>query len=143
MKYTTEIEIHAPIEKVAALLGDHEQMKKWLPELQSYKPISGKPREVGTKTELEINKGGQMQITETILEIDFPYRFAVHYETAGVSLIIDNQLQRSTPMLTRYILSHHFKFSGVLKIATALMKAAFVTHSEQIMKNFKAVAEES
>ena len=143
MKYTTEIEIKAPIEKVATLLGDHSQMKYWIKQLQSYEPISGEPHEEGTKTRMTINAGREMEIIETITKIEFPYRITAHYEMEGGSFIADSMLQASTEKLTRYTLNHYFKFNGVLKIATALLKPAFIKHSERIMIDFKNLAEKT
>lgn len=141
MKYTTEIEIKAPLEKVAAMLGDHEQMLKWIKEVESYQPISGTPRQEGAKTLLHVNAGKQMEVTETITKVNFPYRFTAHYEMPDGSLVIDNMLQASTPALTRYVLNHYFKFNGTMKVVTALLKPAFVKHSERMMKDFKELAE--
>lgn len=143
MKYTTEIEINAPIAKIAALLGDHEQMNKWMKELERYEPVSGHPRHEGAKTRMLLNVGRGMEVTETIVKAEPPHRFTARYEMEGGSLLADSMLQETTPNLTRYSLSHYFKFEGMLKIATALMKPAFIKHSEQMMKDFKMLAEQS
>ena len=90
MKYTTEIEIYAPIEKVAALLADHSQMKYWIKELQSYEPISGVPQQEGTKTRMKIKAGKEIELTETITKVEFPHRFTARYEMNGGSLIADS-----------------------------------------------------
>jgi uncharacterized membrane protein len=141
MKYTTEVEIHAPLEKVASLLGDHEQMKKWVKELDSFKLLDGRPRHEGAKTLLNVKGSHEMQVTETILKTEFPFRFTAKYEVDGVSFIADNLLQQSTTALTRYTLNHYFKFNGLLKVAMAFMKPAFVKRSKQMMNDFKKLAE--
>jgi carbon monoxide dehydrogenase subunit G len=143
MKYTTEIKINAPVEKIAELLGDHEQMKKWLKELESFENIEGKPKEEGTKTKLNVNVAGGMEVTETVMVAQFPNRFATHYEMQGGTFVADSKLEPMGEETTRYILEHKFEFSGPLKLITSMLKPAFIRHSERIMSEFKTLAESS
>ena len=143
MKYTTEIEIKAPVEKVAGLLGDHEKMKHWLKELESYEPITGKPRHEGTKTRLKINIAGGVEVTETITAVDFPRHFATQYDLQHGTLLANSRLEPIDDNSTRYFLDHEFEFTGPMKLVTSLLKPAFIRHSERIMDEFKTVAETS
>jgi hypothetical protein len=117
-------------------------MKIWLKELNSYQPITGEPRQEGTKTRLLVNVGGGMEVTETVLTVDFPNRFSTHYEMQGGTFVADSKLEHVDEKNTRYVLEHHFQFTGPLKMVTALLKPAFIAHSKQIMENFKALAED-
>lgn len=143
MKYTTEITVNAPIDKVAELLGDHAKLKYWMKELRTYETVSGKPREVGAKTKLYLAIGPGVDATETILEVDFPRRFKARYEMGQGSLVVVSQLTEMGKGTTKYTLDHQFEFKGMLKVGAALMKPAFIKHSERMMQDFKALAEGS
>jgi carbon monoxide dehydrogenase subunit G len=141
MQYTTEIEINAPVEKIAGLLGDHEQMKKWLRELKSYQPIEGEPKQEGSKTLLTINVAGGMEVTETIIAVEYPNHFATHYEMQGGTFIADSKLEATGEQTTKYILEHKFEFTGPLKLVSGLLKPSFIKHSERVMNDFRELAE--
>jgi hypothetical protein len=141
MIYSLSIEINGHIETIAGLLGDHEAMMKWMPELAGYELLSGKPRHVGAKTKLLINAPGMGGIIETVQAIDFPKHFKTYYEMEQGSFTADSNLMVLNAGKTLYTLNHEFKFKGMLKLATAVMKPAFINHSQKLLQNFKAVAE--
>ncbi len=142
MKYSLTIEINAPREKVADMLADQGQKKKWLKELMNIKHVKGAPKEVGAVAMLQLNVPGMEQIKETIELVDFPNRFVTVYEMKQATFIADSNLEAISAGLTRYTLHHEFDFKGMLKLATALMKPAFIRHSEKILAQIKNVAEE-
>lgn len=140
MKYTTEVKIDAPIEKVAELIGDHQKMKYWIKELTSYAAVSGTPRQEGAKTKLRLNLGGGVDVLETLLKVDFPRRFITKYELPQGSLTVTISFETDGKGTT-YNIDHAFEFKGMLKIGTALVKPAFIKHSERMMEDFKKMVE--
>ncbi|HLP19587.1 MAG TPA: SRPBCC family protein [Chitinophagales bacterium] len=140
MKYTTEIKINAPIEKVAELIGDHNMMKNWMKELITHETVSGTPRKEGAKTKLRLNLGGGVDVLETLIKIDFPNFFVTKYELPQGSLTVVITFEKDGKG-TIYKLDHSFEFKGMLKIGTALMKPGFIKHSERMMQDFKKMVE--
>ena len=57
MKYTTEIEIEKPIEKVIELFDNPDNLKKWMEGLQSFEHLSGTPGQPGAKSRLFFKMG--------------------------------------------------------------------------------------
>ncbi len=49
MKYTAEIEIDSPIEKVIKLFDNPGNLGKWMEGFQSFVPVNGIPGQVGSK----------------------------------------------------------------------------------------------
>lgn len=141
MEYVIEKTINATPNQVIKLLVDHRQIKNWITEIVDWKIISGEEGTTGAKTEIIIDAAGRtITITETILSIDAPQNVQVKYEMKGGDLIVDIDLI-SEGNQTLYRIKHQFNFSGVLKIATAVMKPAFMARSEKMVDDFKNLVE--
>ncbi|MCY1660222.1 SRPBCC family protein [Chryseobacterium sp. SL1] len=54
MKYTSEIEINSPVDRVIELFDNPNNMDKWMKGLQSFEPISGKPGQVVQNHDLNL-----------------------------------------------------------------------------------------
>ena len=52
MKYTTEVEINQPVQKVVELFDNPDNMKVWMKGLQSFETISGTPGQEVSKAKL-------------------------------------------------------------------------------------------
>jgi uncharacterized protein YndB with AHSA1/START domain len=141
MEYTTEIEINAPVTKVAGLLGNHEQMTKWMKEVKSFKALSGKPRHAGSKTLLRMHVGKEVDVVETIVEAELPDRIVTEYEMEYGKLVVESKLRSAGKGAAVLTMGHRFELKGMLKLAAAVMKPVFIKHSQNMMESFKAVAE--
>ena len=141
MTYTTETVIHAPVEKVAGLLGNRDKMPLWMKGMEGYKHLRGEPGTVNAQTTIYLNLGTTVQVTETILAIEYPHRFSVHYAMPQGSVTITSLLQRKGRKATAYMLEHAFTFNGMLKLGAGLMKPAFIAQSNKVMNSFKEMVE--
>ncbi len=141
MTYTTQTVINAPVEHVAGLLGNRDKMHIWMQGMEGYKHLSGDPGTVNAQTVIYLNLGTTVQVTETILAIDYPNRFSVRYEMPQGSVIISTILSRKGRKATTYMLEHTFTFNGMLKLGAGLMKPAFIAQSNKVMNRFKEMVE--
>ncbi|MDN5204064.1 SRPBCC family protein [Fulvivirgaceae bacterium BMA10] len=143
MKYTNEIEIDLPVEKVIALFDNPDNMSKWQPELLSFEHISGEPGQVGAKSKLLYQMGKRkIEMIETITKRDLPQEFAGTYEAKGVKNWINNRFVETTPDKTKWISDNEFKFSGFMSVMGPLMGSkAFSKQSMKYMVQFKEFAE--
>lgn len=141
MVYTTQTVINAPVERVAELLGNRDKMPLWMKGMEGYKHLRGEPGTVHAQTTIYLNLGTTVQVTETILAIEYPHRFSVRYEMPQGSVVITSLLQRKGRKATVYQLEHTFTFSGMLKLGAGLMKPAFVAQSNKVMNSFKEMVE--
>ncbi|MDB5282283.1 MAG: hypothetical protein JWO06_1358 [Bacteroidota bacterium] len=138
MKYSVDIEINAPVQKVADILTSHEKMKAAVAEIKSYEQISGKPKEVGAKSKITIDG---LEIIETILEIDLPKLITLQYDTPKGGLVISNRLSSVTAEKTKLSISHDVKLKGAASFAGPLLKPAFSKYSLKKMLELKAFIE--
>jgi hypothetical protein len=85
MKYTTEVEINQPVQKVVELFDNPDNMKEWMEGLQSFETISGTPGHEGSKAKFIYKMGKrEIEMIETITKRNLPKEFTGTYEAKGV-----------------------------------------------------------
>lgn len=142
MKYTCEILIDLPREKVIELFDNPDNLGKWQPELQSFEHISGEPGEVGAKSRLLYKMGKRnVEMIETIHVRDLPDQFDGSYEANGVYNIVKNRFEVVDENTTRWITEQEFQFRGMMKLMAWLMPGAFKKQSMLYLRRFKEFAE--
>ena len=144
MKYTSEIEINSPIDKVIELFDKPDNMDKWMKGLQSFEPISGKPGQVGAKSRLKFKMGKrEIEMIETITVRNLPDEFSGTYDAKGVFNIVKNRFISLPNNRTKYISEQEFQFSGIMKIIGFLMPSAFKKQSMKYLCDFKNFVEKA
>ncbi len=114
MKYSNEIEIDLPRERVIELFDNADNLSKWQPDLISFEHISGEPGKVGAKSRLKYDmgkKGGKVEMIETIVKNDLPEEFHGTYEAPGVFNQMQNYFTEVSPGKTKWKSDTVFKFS--------------------------------
>ena len=142
MKYTSEIEINLPVDRVVALFDNPENMKKWMEGLESFEPVSGIPGQVGARSKLRFKmRGRDMELLETITVRDLLAEFSGTYETKGVFNIVKNRFTDLGNGRTRYATEQEFHFSGFMKVIGLLMPGTFKKQSVKYLEDFRKFAE--
>lgn len=142
MKYSAEIEINKPVDKVIELFDNPDNMYKWMKGLQSFEHISGTAGRPGAKSRLKFKMGKRdIEMVETILVRNLPDEFTGTYEVKGVYNIVKNKFQKIDERKTRYITEQEFQFKGFMKCIAFLMPGAFKKESMKHLVNFKNFAE--
>jgi carbon monoxide dehydrogenase subunit G len=142
MKYTTEIEINKPIDRVIELFDDPKNMDKWMEGLQSFEHLSGTPGQPGAKSKLTFKMGKrEMEMIETITKRNLPEEFSGTYEMSGVFNTVTNRFIKVSGSKTKYISETEFQFKGFMKLMAILMPGVFKKQSFKFMQAFKNFAE--
>lgn len=141
MKYTTEIEIALPVDRVVALFDNPDNMKKWMHGLQSFEHLSGTSGQPGAKSKLKFKMGRrEIEMIETVTVRNLPHEFSGTYQAKGVFNIVKNRFI-SMGNKTKYVSEQEFQFSGFMKIIAWLMPGAFKKQSMKYLTAFKTFAE--
>lgn len=144
MKYTSEIEINSPIDRVIELFDNPSNMDKWMKGLQSFEPISGKPGQVGAKSRLKFKMGKrEIEMIETITVRNLPDEFSGTYEAKGVLNVVKNKFISLPDNRTKHVSDQEFQFKGFMKIIGFIMASAFKKQSMQYLIDFKNFVERS
>ncbi|HMU47668.1 MAG TPA: SRPBCC family protein [Chitinophagaceae bacterium] len=144
MKYSNEVIIDQPLNKVIELFDNPENLSKWQPGFISMEHLSGSPGQPGAKSRLiyRMGKGRrQIEMTETITRRDLSHEFHGIYETKNVSNIQKNFFTEVTPGKTKWVSESEFKLSGMMKFFGWLMPGAFKKQSQKYLDMFKEFAE--
>lgn len=143
MKYTCEITINLPREKVIEKLDNADNMKHWQKGLLDYEILSGTPGEEGAKMRLDYQMGKRsISMVETITKRDFPREFNANYDTKGVHNIQLNHFDEVDSQTTKWTSESEFQFSSFgMKLMGWMMPGAFKKQSLKYLEDFKNFAE--
>jgi len=142
MKYSTEIEIDLPREKVVELFDNNENLKKWQSGLLSFDHIEGDEGKEGAKSNLKYKMGKrEIEMVETITKRNLPNEFFGTYETKGIWNEVRNYFTESNPNNTKWRMETEFKGSGFMKIMMLFAPGMFKKQTLKTMNDFKEFAE--
>lgn len=142
MKYTCEIIIDLPRNRVVELMNDPQNLKKWQPTLKHYEPISGEMGQPGAKMRLVYDmNGGEMEMVETVTARNLPDSLAMTFDANNVHNTVVNRFIDIGPNQTRWEMDSEFTFSGFMVIMALFMRGAFPKQTRQNMQLFKDFAE--
>jgi len=142
MKYTINIDIDLPREKIIELFDNPDNMKYWQKGFISIESISGTPRQVGAKSRLKYKMGSrEIEMIETITKRDLPNEFSGTYEAKGVWNLNKNYFIELDVNRTKWKSEVEFKFTGFMKLIAFLMPGSFKKQSMKYLTDFKEFAE--
>lgn len=139
MKYTQDIIINAPIEKVIALFDDPAGVKYSHPGLASIEHVSGTPRQPGATS---VMKYKTFDLTETILARDLPREFTGKYEVESMVNTMKNSFAPLGEDRTRYTIEMDYTFKKMMmKIIALLIPGKFKEQTYKYLELFKEFVE--
>ena len=142
MKYTNEVMIDLPRERVVELFDNPDNLAKWQPGLQSFELVSGEAGHPGAKSRLVYEQGGRRtEMTETITTRRLPDEFSAVYEAKGVWNASQNYFEEADPTKTHWRMENEFRFTGLMAVMALFMRGAFPKQTQKDMERFKVFAE--
>src|SRR5689334_6380987 len=142
MKYSDEIIINLPRERVVELFDNPDNMAKWQPTLKKFEAISGTPGQPGAKSRLVYDMNGRtVEMIETITSRNLPDEFSGTYEASGVWNGMENRFYAEGKDKTRWSITTEFRFTGFMSIIAFLMPGSFNKETHETLMRFKTFAE--
>lgn len=142
MKYSTEVIIDLPREKVIELFDNQDNAFKWMKGLEKWDQVSGSPGEVGAKSKMLFKmKKRSMEIHEEITTKELPERINFVFTSKGVTNWNDNRFEAVSDNQTKWVQANVFKCKGMVRVFAAIMPSAFKKHTKMSMVDFKVFAE--
>jgi uncharacterized membrane protein len=142
LKYTSEVTIALPRERVIELLGNRDNLPKWQTGLRSYELLVGEEGQVGAKARLVRDMmGRRIEMIETIVSRDLPDKFSSTYETKGVLNHVQNRFYQVGPAETRWVMENELTISGFMATLGGLIRGAMEKQIREQMGRFKTFAE--
>jgi hypothetical protein len=142
MKYTAEIRINLPRNKVIELFDNTANLYKWQPGLKSFSHLDGEPGKEGASSALAYEgRKGDLLITEKIILKKLPETFHMEYTSRGVHNVVENWFSEEEPGVTLWKSVNLFTFKGMMMLLAPFMKQAFIQNTMLNMDRFKLFAE--
>lgn len=143
MKYSNEIEIALSRNEIIQKFNNEENMKHWQKGFVSIEHLSGEKGKTGATSKLTYKMGKrEVEMIETITNIDLPSTFHLTFDAKNVYNIQENHFEELPNGHTKWISKNEFKFSGFMKVMGFLMPGAFRKQSLAYMNDFKVFAED-
>ncbi len=122
MKFMTTVTINKPVEYVADIISNRENLLQRKQNLQSIETIVGNDGEVGNVKKLVFQYGGRyIMVYETLLKSEYPHEFQFETKGNGVQMVFTIKLEEENGN-TKYILIEEFKFKGLLRLTSKFFK---------------------
>ena len=141
MNVTTEAIINAPQQKIAELLANPANNPKWMVNLESFAPLSGKPGDIGATYELRF-KSGNMTFKTTTTKRDLPNELQISMDSQMVHILTVARLKAISPTSTQYIFEQDFQFKGFFnKLMGKMVGGTLRKQQEKDVAGLKAYLE--
>ncbi|WP_330270610.1 SRPBCC family protein [Lentzea sp. NBC_00516] len=134
MRFTKEIVLDQPIERVRVLTSDPAHVHHWQPDLVSITQHGENPGAAGSTATLTYRK---FSLEETVLAATADERTS-RYETRGMVHTITNRYSAIDAHTTRLVCDSEIELSGLLKLGRKLLEKSLREQSERNLDNFKA-----
>ena len=142
MKYSTELIISLPRDRVVELFDNTENLYKWQEGLLRFEHLEGDARKAGAiSTLVYTSRKGELLMKETIVENELPARFHAEYRSRGVYNLVENYFIEEKGQ-THWKVKHYFRFRGLMALMSPFMQSAFSGNTLLQMERFKIFAEQ-
>jgi uncharacterized protein YndB with AHSA1/START domain len=142
MKFTIEVVIDQPREKVWEVFDNPANMSKWQPTVKSFELQSGEPGQPGSVSKLVYDENGrEVVLTETITSRNYPDEFSGTYEAPSTWNHLTNKFIPLGDKQTKWVMEAEFRFDGLMKLFLPFMKGSLVKRTQEDMQRFKQLAE--
>ena len=143
MKFTVEIDIELPRQRVIELFDDPDNLSRWMPGLVSHELTAGEPGQVGARSRLIVQTGKRhVEMVETITARNLPDEISGTLDAPGVHNVIRNRFIELSPSRTRWISENAFELRGLMRGLGLLLRSELPRQSRLYLEAFKAFAED-
>jgi hypothetical protein len=143
MKSIVELEIEAPLEKVAALLADPGNMTKWMDDLERVEPVSGEPGMPGSTFRM-VGKAGspQSDFVVTVTARTLPETLGLKLQSPSVDVAVADTFTALSACRTKLVSEEVFRFHDLFNTVFGFLAQSTIRkHHRRHIECFKRFAE--
>ncbi|WP_158102581.1 SRPBCC family protein [Lentzea kentuckyensis] len=134
MRFTKEVVLEQPIDRVRVLTSDPAHLHEWQPDLVGITQHSDTPGAPGSTATLTYRK---FELEETVLTANADERTS-RYETRGMVHTITNRYTAIDDQRTKLVSDNEFQLSGPLKLVRRVLEKSLRDQAERNIDSFKA-----
>ena len=144
MKYTTEVQINLPRQRVIELFDNSENLFKWQQGLKDFQHLEGEPGTEGARSRMVYEgRKGDLEMMETIRSRNLPDEIHMVYHARGVYHAMANYFIQADEGTTIWRTVSDFRFRGLMVFMSPFMKQAFMSNTLLSMERFRVFAEKN
>jgi uncharacterized membrane protein len=140
LKFNCDIEVDSPVERVAELWADPENLQYWQEGFLSIEHLSGEKGQAGAKSKMRyLMRNKEMDLFETILNNGLPREFKGQYDHEMMSNTMLTRFTETESGGTLYWSEFHYtEMKGfTMKLMARLFPSMFKKQVMKWMVNFK------
>jgi hypothetical protein len=144
MKFTGSVEINQPLQMVADLFADPDNLAEYQDGFVRRELVSGSEGEDGAVSKLYYtNRGREMELTETIVANRLPNSLEAHYHHQHMDNTLRTTFTAIDESRTRYQTEgEYLAFRGLVpRLMARLFPGMFAKQAQKWLDNFKTFAE--
>ena len=134
MRFTKEVVLDQPIERVRVLTSDPAHLHEWQPDLVGITHHTATPGAAGSTATLRYRK---FTLEETVLSATADERVS-RYRTPGMVHTITNRYTAVDDRHTLLVCDNEFELSGIMKLGRRVLEKSLREQVERNVDNFKA-----
>lgn len=133
MRFTKEVVLEQPIERVRVLTSDPAHLHHWQPDLVSITQHGEMPGAAGSTATLTYRG---FTLEETVLSANASERVS-RYETRGMVHTIANRYTALDDRRTLLVCDNEFQLSGLLRLGRRVLEKSLREQVDRNVENFK------
>lgn len=141
LTFNCEIEVAAPVARVAELWADPENLKYWQDGFIGMEHLSGEKGQPGAQSKMRytMKKNQDMELLETIISNDLPREFKGLYEHEMMTNTMCTRFSETSTGGTRYWseFQYQLKKGFIMKLIARVYPSMFKKQVMKWMVNFK------
>jgi hypothetical protein len=145
MKFTSQMDIGAPRQRVVDLFRNPDNLSKWQDGFQSTEHVCGEPGTIGAQKKMFYSHNGcEMELLETITVNNLPDEFSALYQHVHMENTMTSRfVELDNGQATRFICEVEYtRFNGIMpRIIAFFFPGMFRKQAQKWFDQFKAHAE--
>ena len=144
MKFTSQVAIDRPRQRVLELLLDTNNISQWQQGIRSFELLSGSRDQVGARSRVVFEmRGVRLEMIETVIQYRPPDLFASTFEARGVKNLVENRFYEDGAGRTRWVMDNTLEFKGMMSVLGVFIHDTVTKQTLESMSRFKMFAERS
>jgi uncharacterized membrane protein len=144
MKFTSQVAIDRPRQRVLELMTDTNNIPQWQQGVRSIELLSGSRDQVGARSRVVFEmRGVRLEMIETVVQYRPPDLFASTFEARGVKNLVENRFYEDEAGRTRWVMDNTFEFKGMMSVLAVFIHDYMTKQTLASMSRFKMFAERS
>ena len=142
--YTLQVSVDKPIEEVFKTFNNSENIKNWIPEVQSIEVVNNNPGKTGSIYKIVVlNKGQEIIMTQKVMAYVPNEKVTLFFDAEGMLKKDDYIFTEKDGVTTITVSTSCQSETYLMACVFPYFKSTFVAQDQSYLDNFKSFVEEN